>query len=85
MIQFVLPVVASFYKLVRDPHREFFDRIGLDAGEEEFCAYISMGATFKTTINSPATAMTNPAAENVDSLSPSSLYIHNKEATNPHL
>jgi hypothetical protein len=56
-------------------HLEFFDRIGLDAREEEFCAYISMGATFKTTISSPATAMTNPAAENVDSLSPSSLYL----------
>jgi hypothetical protein len=50
MIQFVLPV-TSLCILVRDP----FDSVGLDEGVvvDEFYACTGMGATFKTTINSP--------------------------------
>jgi hypothetical protein len=68
MIQFVLPVDASFCKLVRDPLKELLDKIGLELGDEdddEFCAYISMGATLKTSTRL-AIKMTNPAANNVD-------------------
>jgi hypothetical protein len=56
IIQFVLPVTSPCI-LPRDPITVFFDRIGLNEGEDEFCAYTSMGATFKTTIiYSPAIA-----------------------------
>ena len=68
MIQFVLPVDASFCKLVRDPLTELLDKIGLELGDEdddEFCAYISMGATLKTSTRL-ANEMTKPAANNVD-------------------
>ena len=68
MIQFVLPVDASFCKLVRDPLTELLDKIGLELGDEddnEFCAYKIMGGTLKTSIRL-AIEMTNPVADNVD-------------------